>query len=186
MACLSGCGDDSAPIDDDLSTLRVRVVDPSDDNSPRSGVRCALDKPGGVRLEATTDSEGFVVFEGLNWALGTASLVSVPDRVFALMSLTSGDVYEGELWLYLTPPTSDDGGAEVVVSGAALNRVDARSTFFVQSTVAAADSDSTASGANLFSSGETLRGFIYAQDGFLVDTLHYRRSSRARPFTFTQ
>ena len=92
---LASCGDDGggggdagtdSGTDTDTDTdadgsLEVLVLSESvsDDPAPAEGALVTLDKPGGERVELTTGADGTVVFEGLDWALGTASATASMD-----------------------------------------------------------------------------------------------------------
>jgi hypothetical protein len=70
-------------------TLALQVIEYGDwpdlAEIPVGDVTVALDEPGGGRTELTTDAEGRVTFEGLDWSLGTAATTLYKDG-YALAS----------------------------------------------------------------------------------------------------
>jgi len=81
-AAEEGTTEDAGEVREDgdggTGTLAIQVVEygdwPDYPESPVDGVTVALDAPGGERTELTTDAEGRVTFEGLDWSLGTAAI----------------------------------------------------------------------------------------------------------------
>lgn len=125
----SGAGGEAAN-----DSLTITVVDVNGGSEPMSDVACAWLAPGGQVLEATTDADGQVTFEGFDWALGPASVTCVQDKqALSAVGLTSADAMDGELVLnfYTAPPTVET----VSVSGTSLNREDPEDRLLVGSSV---------------------------------------------------
>jgi hypothetical protein len=116
-------------------TLTVLVNEstwPSDETPPLAGATVALDMPGGGRVEDTTDAEGRVTFEELNWAAGTAGVTAYLAG-YAMASRVGIVEADGEIELTLWVPGTPE--EFVTVSGTALNMADETHDLQVTATV---------------------------------------------------
>jgi len=115
-------------------TLRVLVegvavagVPPAE---PVEGVTVTADLPGGARVEATSGADGRVSFEGVDWALGDATVMAF-SAGHLLAAVTGVTEATGEVSLLLVPrfdPT------RVGLSGTAMGMTAASNGFVVTST----------------------------------------------------
>jgi len=119
--------EDAAEEDGPSGTLSVLVLGerlwPDYERRPVEGAIVALDEPGGGRTEATTDSEGRALFDGLDWSLGTASATAYGGENRGLGSVVGIDGSEEDVNVYvpsyLGAPTD-----WIEISGTALNMDD--------------------------------------------------------------
>ncbi len=124
-------------------TFRVLDGDSSEDGTPvpLMGATVAVDLPGGERVEYTTDADGRVVVDGIDWSLGTMTtqayypgkgLVSfvAADASFTAETIALSAEGDAEFFLMdvvptVTPPTY------VEVTGSATGLVDPTNTLIV-------------------------------------------------------
>ncbi len=126
-----GAGEGGAGGAANLVSLTVELLD-SGGRAAVPNTPCALVKPGGERSEATTGADGKVTFTGVDWALGAASVVCVPQNAIGYLSFASADAPNG--LLTLRAPAVTTAPAAVAVSGTALNPSETGSTYLVQAT----------------------------------------------------
>lgn len=138
-AC-SSTPDDPDPDEGHIDALHVRLVDYLKDEAPIPNAPCAFVKPGGERVEATTDSMGRLVVSDLDWSLGKLSVVCLTTDAYALVELGEDDIFDGYILMYATVESPAEKNT-IQVSGTVANRASADSRIVVQSSHGVGRSD---------------------------------------------